>query len=254
MIKPNRLFVILATFALSLSRVGSGGLSAQTWDVLNETYGSGPGEVSFNASYSYVFGSVAPLETLSAGKATLSVPQGAGVLYPYKPPTVPVWPGGNADVTLEWKLAFRQGGSAAVFFSETQSASSTWGGIATFDLTYCSGSACYTTNAIADYMRRMNGQNLAPAGFNSSTAHIYRFVRQGGTNSLYLDNDPVPLISPLVNHPGGAAGDGYRWGWGFYQNTASTSEVDLYYLKGGQGAFPPGATPPIPARRLCPGG
>ena len=47
--KPNKLFVILALCAISLSRLGTVGLYAQTWDVIDETYGNGTGEVSFNA-------------------------------------------------------------------------------------------------------------------------------------------------------------------------------------------------------------
>lgn len=229
-------------------RAADGAFPPLTWSVMNETYGNGPGEVSFNANYSYVFGSVAPTETLSAGKARLSVPQGTpgGVLYPYKAATAPDW-GGDANVTIEWKMAFRQGASAIVFCSQTQSTgSSTWGTFEMFDLVYPPSYTTYTPNAIGDYAARVNGQNLAPPGFDSSVPHTYRFVRQGGTNRLYLDNKPVPLISPLVNSPGAAAADGYRWGWGFYKNAASASEVDIYYLKAAHGAFPPDGSPTTP--------
>jgi hypothetical protein len=221
-------------------RAANGAFLPLTWNVMNEVYGNGPGEVSFNASYSYLFGSVAPTETLSAGKAALTIPQGSsGVVYPYKAANLPAW-SADTDVTIEWKMAFSQGGSGLVYFSQTEStSSSTWGGIEMFDLVYGSSSSVYTPNAIADYFRRVNGENLAPAGFNSSVPHTYRFVRQGGTNSLYVDNNLTPLISPLVNGPGGAAADGYRWGWGFYKNAASDSEVDIYYLKAAHGAFPP---------------
>ena len=242
LLKANKPLVMLALCAISLICLGTVGLHAQPWDVINETYGSGAGEVSFNANYSYVFGSVAPTETLSAGKATLSVPQGTpgGVLYPVKPPTVPDW-GGDANVTIEWKMAFRQGASAIVFCSQSQSrGSSTWGTFEMFDRVY--GPTGYQTNAIADYAARINDQNLAPPDFDSSVPHTYRFVRQGGTNKLYLDNDPIPLISPLVNSPGAAAADGYRWMWGFYKNADSASEVDIYYFKAAHGAFPPGVT------------
>jgi hypothetical protein len=238
--KPGNTLTLLTALAVGLVSYASNEARAQTWDVLNETYGSGAGELSFNASYNYLWGSVAPAETLSAGKATLTIPQGSvGVVYPYKPASLPAWDA-DTEVTIEWKMAFRQGGSALIYLSQTESTgSSTWGGIEMFDLVYNSAGSVYTLNAIADYGRYTAGQNLAPAGFDSSVPHVYRFVRQGGVNSLYLDNSPVPLISPLANMPGAAAADGYRWGWGFYKNAASDSEVDIYYLKAAHGAFLP---------------
>lgn len=240
--------VVLATLAVTLGCLGAVSLQPQTWDVLDETYGSGPGEVSFNACYTCQFGSAAPSETLSAGKATLLIPSGTGVVYPAKAPAIPAWPGGNADITIEWKMAFRQGGSAVVFLSEQPATgSSRWDHTLLFDLTYCACAACYRLDALADYAKRVDNENLAPPGFDSSVPHVYRIVRRGGASSLYVDDDPVPLLASLANGVG-AAPDHLRWIWGFYPQPASPSEVDVYYLKGAQGAFPPPATPPEDVR------
>jgi hypothetical protein len=237
--KPGNTLTLMTALAVGLVSYASQQARAQTWDVLNETYGSGAGELSFISSYNFVFGSDTPAETLSAGKATLTIPKagsGVAVVYPYKPANLPAWDT-DTEVTIEWKVAFRQGASALVTFSQTEDKNaSAWGGYGELDMVY---PTTYTLNAIADYGRRITGENLAPSGFDSSVPHIYRFVRQGGVNSLYLDNYPVPLISPMVNFAAAAAGDGYRWGWAFYKNAASDSEVDMYYLKIAHGPFPP---------------
>ena len=217
---------------------------AQTWNVINETYGSGPGEVSFNASYTYAFGSTAPGETLWPGKATLNLPQGTGARYPVKTPnTLPAWAGGGADVTIEWKLTFQNGAGGHLWLSENQSASSSsWGHILSFNNDYNTGA--YEANSIEDYYTR-NGVSVAPPGFDSSLPHVYRIVRRTGTTSWYLDGRL--LKQALVTGPG-AAGDGLlRLEWGFNENPGSASSADVYYFRAANGAFPPEA-PPIAVR------
>lgn len=224
---------VVAAGALCLAVCGVPGASAQTWDVINEVYGSGPGEVSFNETHTYAFGSTAPVETLSSGKATLNLPQGAGARYPAKAPTLPAWAGGGADVTLEWKMALRSGSSAYLYLAENQAkASSSWGHILSFDRDYNTG---YQADEIEDYYAR-SGASLAPPGFDSSVPHVYRLVRQSGTNRWYLDGQ---LLKQVLATGNGAAGDGYRLYWGFSQTTNSMSYVDVYYFRAASGAFPP---------------
>ena len=208
---------------------------ASGWDVINENYGNGSGEVSFNASYSYAFNSTAPDETLSPGKATLDLHQGGAVRYPVKSLDQPAWTGGGADVTIEWKLAFHSGGSALIFLAENQSSgSSSWGHILSLDQDYVSG---HQANEIEDYYTR-DGTSLAPSGFDSSLPHVYRLVRQSGVNSWYLDGQ---LLKQPISGPG-AASDSYRLEWGLYENANSPSSVDVYYLKAANVALVPGPT------------
>ncbi len=206
---------------------------AQTWNVINETYGNGTGEVSFNANYTYAFGSTAPGETLWPGKARLNLPQGSGARYAVKTSTLPAWAGGGADVTLEWKLAFHNGASAYVYLAENQkTTSSSWGHILSFDRDYNSG---YQADEIEEYYTR-NGASLAPPGFSSALPHVYRLVRKSGVNSWYLDGQ---LLKQSLANGGGAAADGYRLEWGFNQTPNSASSVDVYYFRAADGAFPP---------------
>ncbi len=231
--KHGNTLTLMTALAVGLLTYASREAQAQTWDVINETYGSDAGEVSFNANYSYAWGSTAPTETLSPGKVTLNLDQGSAIKYPVKAPSLPAYAGGGADVTLEWKFAYKDGASGSVFLSEAESTgASSWGHILFFDLDYVTG---YQPNEIEDYYTR-NGASLAPPGFDSSVPHVYRLVRQGGVSSLYLDGQ---LLKQPVISSGGSAPDGYRLEWGFHENTSSPSSVDIYYFRAASGAFLP---------------
>jgi len=231
----------MTALAVGLLTYNSRNAQAQTWDVINEIYGSDTGEVSFNASYTYAFGSTAPTETLAGGKATLSLDAGGGVKYPVKDPSLPAWAGGGADVTLEWKLAFKDGASAIFYLSENQSAgASAWGHILMFNRDYNNNNTIYQANEIEDYYSR-DGASLAPAGFDGSLPHVYRLVRQGGVNSWYVDGQ---LLKQALVNGAGASPDGYRLELGFYADPISASSVELYYFRVANGAFPPPDTTP----------
>ena len=227
-------------------RAADGAFPPLTWSVMNETYGNGPGEVSFNASYVYSFGSTAPTETLSPGKATLNLGQGGGVKYPVKAPSsLPAWAGGGADVTLEWKIAYKDGASGTLYLAENQNAgSSSWGHILLFNRDYNNNNSIYQANEIEDYYTR-NGVSLAPAGFDSSLPHVYRIVRKTGTNSWYLDGR---LVKQALVNGVGAAGDGLRLEWGLNENPSSASSADVYYFRAANGAYPPDGPPAGPVR------
>jgi hypothetical protein len=243
--KRNKFLLRVALFAIGLGHLGTACGYAQSWDVMNETYGNGPGEASFNASYVYSFGTAAPTETLAVGKATLSLDPGVAARYPVKSPNLPAWAGGGADLTIEWKLALKGGASAYLYLSENQKvAASSWGHILSFNRDYSKG---YQANEIEDYYTR-NGASLAPPGFDSSLPHVYRLVRKSGVNSWYLDGQL--LKQALVTGPG-AAGDGVlRLEWGLNPNTNSPSSVEVYCFRAANGAFLPGgpivASPPAP--------
>jgi hypothetical protein len=204
-----------------------------TWDIVDENYGSGTGEASFNANYDFPWGGSAS-ETLTAGKATLALPQGSGFTYSVKASDPPPWAGG--PVTIEFKTALRDGASMNVYFSEQSSLESVWNHLLQLDCLYASG---YHADVIQDYNIRVDG-NVAPVGFDSSVPHIYRIVNNGGsssTSTVYLDNNPMPLT--VLANGAGANGDRQRLIWGFGQNINSASEIDMYYFKVASGAYAP---------------
>lgn len=204
---------------------------AQTWDIFNENYGSDAGEVSFNGSYTYMWGSTAPAETLSPGKATLSLDPGTANKYPQKDPSLPAYPAGGGDVTLEWKITLNDGASALIYLSDYQNtAVYTWGHILLFNRNY-SG---YVANELQDYYTP--NASVAPAGFDGTVPHVYRMVRQSGVDSWYVDGQ---LVKQGLANGGAAAGDGCRLQWGFCENSSSASSVDVYYFKAATGAFLP---------------
>jgi hypothetical protein len=202
--KETRVSAIITAVAVCLLGESLWQAQAQTWNVINETYGNGQGEVSFNASYAYAFGSTAPPETLSPGKATLNLPQGTNPRYPVKlPNSLPAWAGGGSDVTLEWKIAYKDGASGAIYLAETQStASSSWGHILLFNRHY---NGLYQASVIEDYCA-YNAVNLAPAGFDGSLPHVYRLVRQGGVDSWYVDGQLVKQAVVICGKRGKGSG------------------------------------------------
>jgi hypothetical protein len=210
-----------------------------SWNIMDENYGSGPGEISFNSSFNYLFGSSAPTETLSGGKATLTLQQGAGVYYPCKN-SIPTMVTDGSDITTEWKMQGPADLSVYLAYSEQNSAATHWGNFLFLNRQFDGSSP--TPNAFVDYNRRIPTLNQAPPGFDGAGVHTYRLVRSAGTNSLYIDGALV--ISSLVSG-GGAHGDGQNIEWGFYRDfSTSTADLSLYYFKTATGAFFP--TPPPP--------
>ena len=212
--KPGNTLTLMTALAVGLVSYASREARAQTWDVFNETYGSGAGEVSFNANYTYMWGPPALTETLSPGKATLSLDAGSGPHYPMKDPTLPAYAGGGADVTLEWKIAFKDGASGTIYLADNQSSAAyTWGHILLFNRNYDGN---YVANEIEDYYA--HNVSLAPPGFDGSLPHVYRIVRQSGVDSWYVDGQ---LVKQTLVSSAAAAADGCRLEWGFNENASS---------------------------------
>ncbi len=232
---------------LALTAMGMVGLTAAaslaadppSWDLLDENYGSGAGEVSYNANYTYMWGSSAPTETLSPGKAALTINQGAPIYYPSRA-TLPGLPLGGADVTSEWKLRTPINASVLIYYSEVSNATSAWDHIIMLNRQFSGTSP--TLGSVADYNRRDPNLNQAPAGFDGTASHTFRLVRSLGADSLYIDN--VLAISPVLNGAG-ARQDGFGLSWGFYTDFADPSyDLEMNYFKLASGAYFP--TPPPP--------
>jgi hypothetical protein len=230
-------------YLLGVGVIGAIGLlparaSVVNWDILNQNYGNGSGEVAFNASNSYLFGTPSLAETPSAGMTSLALPAGAGTSYAGNT-TIPGMTTGDADVTIEFKAALTGNTPLLLYISETNStATSNWNHIILVNRTF---STDPKPNAVADYNAR-NDVNSAPAGFDGTAPHVYRLVHASGVTSLYLDNNPTPLINPVIDDAG-SAGDGVNYEWGFVPDASQAASADMYYFRIASGAYAPTAVP-----------
>lgn len=228
-------FVLITGALLSMSAAALA--DSISWDILSENYGSGSGQVAFNDCYDKASSSwgvqADPAETLHNGSTTLTLAAGSGVYYPAKQ-TIAGMVTGNADFTMEYKVEATAKSLINLYVSETNAYSTaSWNHLLQLNGTY----AGYQADALQDYALR-NGTNQAPAGFDGGTAHTYRFVRQSGVTSLYLDGNTTPAVT-MINGTAGAAADGMNLEWGFAQNAAQSVDVNMYYLKIASGAHAP---------------
>ena len=202
-----------------------------SWNVVNESYGNGPGQVGFHATWGYDDNGFM-VETLYDGYAELA----PGLLGAYPTKTlIPGFPVGS-DVTIEFRVRAVNGTGLATYWSETNDeATSGWNHV-----TYINPGI---PNSVFD---TVGGVNLSPAGFDGSAAHTYRFVRQGSQSLYYLFDSGNPLfLGELANSvgAGGAAGDGRNLMFGI----PGEGEVyQFYYLRIATGAhipIPPSVVP-----------
>jgi hypothetical protein len=211
-------------------------LGPVTWDILDEHYGSGAGEVSFNGQYTYPF-SGQPVETRLSGKVVLELPKGVGFFYPARTPILGMTTN-DANVTIEIKLRTPNKTACNFFVSETSSlATSSWDII--FQLNRISQTA--SPDSLADFSRHEEATNIAPQGFDGSAVHTYRFVRQSHFILAWLvdDQDNPVLLDELVSELGaGAANDGYQLYFGFAKDLNIDSTVEVYYVKIANGSYP----------------
>jgi hypothetical protein len=226
----------------------AGWVNPTTWDILSEDYGNGAGQVSFLGAYAPAW-STDPTETLSNGKATVTLPAGTGINYQTKA-TIAGMVTGNANYTMEYKLAATAKSEVDLFASETNSYStSSWNHIIQLNGVYNG----HQDNALVDYNWGKETGNRdssqAPAGFDGGIAHTYRLVRDTGVTSLYLDGNVTPAIT-MAAGSSGASADSMNLFWGFAQNASQSVGVDMYYLRIANGTFVP---EPSSLSMLCAG-
>ena len=191
------------------------------WDIIDETYGNGSGQVTFHDSYDYDDNGYM-VETLFDGYAELS----PGLLGAYPCKTnisgFPI----NSDVTIELKVQDVSKSGLEIFYSETNNRlTSAWNN--TVYINYSSAGS----DTIVDLNKSL--ENLAPEGFDGSEIHTYRFVRQDVKSLFYLfDNDTPYLLSELTNL-NGAANDGRNLMFGI---PSPAENYRFYHLKMGSGA------------------
>jgi hypothetical protein len=227
--------VVLAAAVLAAADVAKATEPA-SWDILNETYGSGAGQVSFNGEFTYNWSSAAS-EALADGHATLTLAQGSGVHYPCRA-SIPGMPTNGGDMTLEIKVRMVSKTQMNFYYSETASASTShWNHILLVNGIFGSGNV---QDALSDYNRRTTATNQAPTGFDGGVVHTYRIVRDSGRTFWYLYDGgvAVPVKGEAMLSDGGAAGDAQILELGLVQSPDTQAQVEIYSLKMANGAYP----------------
>ncbi|MBN2455859.1 MAG: PEP-CTERM sorting domain-containing protein [Sedimentisphaerales bacterium] len=194
------------------------------WDILDETYGNGAGQVSFVGSYTAMQGQMFT-EVLYDGYATLS----SDSLICAGKTVLPNMPAGDSDITIEYKVRDVCGNGIAAFFSQTNDVSTTlWQHVPLINYA--------GQDSISDYYGDddYSNTNIAPVGFDGSATHNYRLVRQNHHSYFYLfDNETPVFICEL--------GDG-RSNTNTYVEFATPGNnitIDFYHAKVANGAYIP---------------
>jgi hypothetical protein len=239
----------IALFAIALCGVATVAMAdvsygdPASWNILDQNFGSGSGQIAFNSAFDAGFGTPAATETLYDGKSNLVVPS-SGTCYPVKT-NFPGLPTDNSDITIEVKLATLGNARALLGFADKPSGPTYNHFFLVNGVTYPDGggrSAMQQSDTLADYSAPI-GSTMTPSGFDGSAVHTYRFVRHdfgaGTSTTLYLDNNPTAL-GTLVSSSGPGGGDAQTWEWGLF---GSGSSYDVYYAKVATGAFLPQPTP-----------
>lgn len=216
-----------------------------SWDILDENYGSGTGQVAFNDSFTANYwGTSAPTETRSDGKSNLAIASGTSYMVR---PTMPTLPTDNSDITIEFKVAALGNDRMLAGFADKPSSPTYNHFFLINGLTYADGggrSAMQQDDTLADYNATI-GSTMTPADFDGAAVHTYRLVRHdfgsGTSTTIYLDNNPT-AIGTLIHGSGPGGGDAVTWEWGFYGDGGSAS-YDVYYAKVAAGAYVPSSVP-----------
>jgi hypothetical protein len=216
-----------------------------SWNLLDENYGSGSGQVAFNDSFTGGYwSSVPPTETRYAGKSNLAVASGTSYMVR---PTMPTLPTDNSDITIEFKVAALGNNRILAGFADKPSSPNYNHFFLINGVTYPDGSgrsAALQADTLTDYNAAI-GSTMTPSGFEGDAAHTYRLIRHdfgsGTATTLYLDNNPT-AIGTLISSSGPGGGDNVTWEWGFFGDGGSAS-YDVYYAKVATGAYVPTPEP-----------
>jgi hypothetical protein len=227
-------FVLMVGVVLAISAAAQA--DPVTWDILNENYGNGSGQVSFLGAYDPAW-SADLTETLVDGKAVVHLSAATGLQYQVKP-AIAGMATGTADFTLEFKLGLPAKTLTNFYLSDTNSsATASWNHVLVINGTYGGPQP----DALQDYNLRTT-DSQAPLGFDGGVDHVYRLVREAGTTKLYLDNNGTPVFS-FLNQSAGAAADHVNLILGFGPTGSEAADANFGYLKIANGAYAPTPEP-----------
>ena len=202
-------------FALSVAA------QAQVWDVLDETYGSGPGQISFVNSCVWPWSDV-PAETLEDGYATLT--HADGIDYAARE---------NGTINLP-ETAWRM--DVKVQLDDALGMSFYLGDDDYRDLLSLVQVNCLyqetspSPNTISDYNLRIpDDGEIHPDGFDGSAPHVYSFRAYDGQIDMYLDD---AFVVTLTNQTAGIDPGYEAVEIGFGANmSAGPGTSHVYYVK-----------------------
>ncbi|MHC4396704.1 MAG: PEP-CTERM sorting domain-containing protein [Planctomycetota bacterium] len=215
--------LVLAILFISASSA----LAMINWDILDETYGNGTGQVSFVGSHVPLGGTFS--EVLYDGHAILT--SGPDVAYIGKT-SLPGIPTDDSDITIEFKVADVTNNGLAIYLSQTNDIATTLWQHMPYLNHYDAGPDTIIEPAGNDMT------NLAPAGFDGSAVHTYRFVRQNHHSYFYLFDNETPFFLCEMGSEIGWSLSYFEFGTpsGLYHTT------DVYHLKMATGAYVPEPT------------
>ena len=178
----------ITLLAVGLAFTATAAAQALTWDVLDETYGNGPGQVSFLDSYSWPWTGDAPTEELSDGYATLT--HADGIDYAARENGTVDLPSGTWRMDVKVQLDNALGFS--FYLGDTDDTG--FRSLVQLNALYQETSA--HPNTINDYNQRVpDGGDIAPAGFDGSAVHVYSFRASEGEIDMYIDDAFVATLT-----------------------------------------------------------
>ena len=213
----KRIFTFLVLLVVSLSSVSW----AVTWDILNEEYGNGSGQISFKNTYTWQWGGI-PTETRYNGYVNLNFT--STVNYATRTNgTIGMPSDGNWRIDVKMTLPGKMGGT--IYLADNQA--TRWGSIITINHLYDETVAHPDT--IGDYnLRIANGGDIAPPGFDGSAEHIYSFRCVEGILTMFLDG----IYLGTITEGAGAVGDNCELELGFGGGASpAPGTATIYYVK-----------------------
>ncbi len=199
-------------------------LATINWDIMDESYGNGVGQVSFIESHVSTVADREFTETLFDGYARLT--SGPDAAYAGKT-SLPNRPQDDSDITIEYKVRDVTNNGLACYLSQTNDIATTlWQ-----HMPYINHSQPDTI--IDPFGSGMT--NLAPNGFDGYAVHTYRFVRQNHHSYFYLFDNKTPLFLCEL-------GSDLQWSLSYFEfgtPSGSYHTVDAYHLKMANGAYVP---------------
>lgn len=211
---------------LILTLTSSAAVQGATWDLLNETYGNGAGQVPFVSSYKWPWnGGKTASETLYDGYASLSI--SSGVFYACRQ---------NGTINLpadQWRIDVTMQIHNAMGFSfYLGDRDDTPATKALMQVNAAYSETVAHPNVITDYnLRIANDGEIQPAGFDGSGLHTYSFRWDGSAMMFYLDGSYVTTLLSGAAMAGADAGyEACQFGLGAGKS-AGPGTVDFYSVR-----------------------
>ena len=202
---------------------------AQTWDILDETYGSEEGQISFVDAYPWPWTSTPPAEVLNDGYAALT--HDAGIDYAARENGTVNLPTGDWRMDVKLKLDNALGFS--FYLGDHDNVQNR--ALVQVNALYQETSA--HPNTISDYNFRIpDGGEIQAAGFDGSALHVYSFRSNSSQIDMYLDD---AFLTTLTAGTGVDVGyEAAQFGFGAAMS-AGPGTSEIYYVKINSDPFVP---------------